>query len=226
MAGSPTSKMHEVFAARAQEIGYAGWQYRDMPGAVLGPVRRAGPSDPDDRQRNGSAAPRAPDGPQRGPGRRADHRLHRRRQGGAAAPRSRRPPGDAGPMRRARRRADPNMATSRSSRSARSSARCSSCAARAATISSASPRSIWTISFGVDDRGRGVVNILAADKLMASPRLYSTFLLWLLSRAVRAASRDRRPPTSRCSSSSSTKRTCCSTMRHRRCSKRSSRSCG
>ncbi|MQQ07111.1 DUF853 family protein [Epibacterium sp. SM1979] len=29
--------------------------------------------------------------------------------------------------------------------------------------------------------GRGMVNILAADKLMASPRLYSTFLLWLLS---------------------------------------------
>jgi DNA helicase HerA-like ATPase len=28
---------------------------------------------------------------------------------------------------------------------------------------------------------RGIVNILAADKLMASPRLYSTFLLWLLS---------------------------------------------
>ena len=33
----------------------------------------------------------------------------------------------------------------------------------------------------VDDSARGVVNILAADKLMASPRLYSTFLLWLLS---------------------------------------------
>ncbi|MCE5972300.1 DUF853 domain-containing protein [Sinirhodobacter sp. WL0062] len=29
--------------------------------------------------------------------------------------------------------------------------------------------------------GRGRVNILAADKLMASPRLYATFLLWLLS---------------------------------------------
>lgn len=29
--------------------------------------------------------------------------------------------------------------------------------------------------------GKGVVNILAADKLMASPRLYATFLLWLLS---------------------------------------------
>jgi len=29
--------------------------------------------------------------------------------------------------------------------------------------------------------GRGVVNILAADKLMASPKLYATFLLWLLS---------------------------------------------
>ena len=34
---------------------------------------------------------------------------------------------------------------------------------------------------GVDDKGRGFVNILAADKLMASPKLYSTFLLWLLS---------------------------------------------
>jgi hypothetical protein len=31
------------------------------------------------------------------------------------------------------------------------------------------------------DDGKGVVNILAGDKLMASPRLYSTFLLWLLS---------------------------------------------
>jgi DNA helicase HerA-like ATPase len=31
------------------------------------------------------------------------------------------------------------------------------------------------------DDGRGVVNILAGDKLMGSPRLYSTFLLWLLS---------------------------------------------
>ena len=29
--------------------------------------------------------------------------------------------------------------------------------------------------------GRGYVNILAADKLMMSPRLYATFLLWLLS---------------------------------------------
>ena len=31
------------------------------------------------------------------------------------------------------------------------------------------------------DDGKGVINILAADKLMTSPRLYSTFLLWLLS---------------------------------------------
>jgi len=31
-----------------------------------------------------------------------------------------------------------------------------------------------------DGDGRGMVNILAADKLMNSPRLYSTFLLWLL----------------------------------------------
>ena len=30
-------------------------------------------------------------------------------------------------------------------------------------------------------QGKGVVNILAADKLMLSPRIYTTFLLWLLS---------------------------------------------
>jgi DNA helicase HerA-like ATPase len=32
-----------------------------------------------------------------------------------------------------------------------------------------------------DAKGRGVMNILAADKLMMSPLIYSTFLLWLLS---------------------------------------------
>ena len=33
----------------------------------------------------------------------------------------------------------------------------------------------------LDDQGRGQISILAADKLMASPKLYATFLLWLLS---------------------------------------------
>lgn len=32
-----------------------------------------------------------------------------------------------------------------------------------------------------DSRGRGVVSILAADRLLQSPMVYSTFLLWLLS---------------------------------------------
>ncbi len=32
-----------------------------------------------------------------------------------------------------------------------------------------------------DQNGQGMVNILASDKLMGAPRLYATFLLWLLS---------------------------------------------
>ncbi|MEX0369726.1 MAG: helicase HerA-like domain-containing protein [Tateyamaria sp.] len=32
-----------------------------------------------------------------------------------------------------------------------------------------------------DAAGKGMINILASDKLMASPKLYATFLLWLLS---------------------------------------------
>ena len=32
-----------------------------------------------------------------------------------------------------------------------------------------------------DAKGRGIINILAADQLMTSPKLYATFLLWMLS---------------------------------------------
>ena len=32
-----------------------------------------------------------------------------------------------------------------------------------------------------DDKGRGIINILAADKLMNAPKAYATLLLWLLS---------------------------------------------
>jgi DNA helicase HerA-like ATPase len=33
----------------------------------------------------------------------------------------------------------------------------------------------------IDESGRGTISVLAADKLMAAPKLYATFLLWLLS---------------------------------------------
>ncbi|MBN8499585.1 MAG: DUF853 family protein [Sphingomonadales bacterium] len=38
----------------------------------------------------------------------------------------------------------------------------------------------------LDENGRGIVNVLAADKLMQSPKLYATFLLWLLSELFEA----------------------------------------
>ena len=38
----------------------------------------------------------------------------------------------------------------------------------------------------LDEHGRGYINILAADKLMQSPKLYATFLLWLLSELFEA----------------------------------------
>ena len=40
-----------------------------------------------------------------------------------------------------------------------------------------------------DARGKGVVNVLAADKLMNSPKLYAVFLLWLLSELYRTLAR-------------------------------------
>ena len=56
MAGSPTAKMHDAFAARAAEIGDTDWTYKDNPVAVLGSVRRAGPPDPHHDFRDGAAA--------------------------------------------------------------------------------------------------------------------------------------------------------------------------
>jgi len=37
-----------------------------------------------------------------------------------------------------------------------------------------------------DENGKGVINVLAADRLMQSPKLYATFLLWLLSELFEA----------------------------------------
>ncbi|MCZ6910568.1 MAG: DUF853 family protein, partial [Rickettsia endosymbiont of Ixodes persulcatus] len=36
-----------------------------------------------------------------------------------------------------------------------------------------------------DDRGRGIINLLHADQLMEAPKLYATFLLWLLTELFR-----------------------------------------
>jgi DNA helicase HerA-like ATPase len=45
-----------------------------------------------------------------------------------------------------------------------------------------------------DSDGRGMVNILVADKLMQSPRLYATFLLWMLSELFEALPEAGDPP--------------------------------
>jgi len=75
-----------------------------------------------------------------------------------------------------------------------------------------------------DDKGRGIINILAADRLMQSPKLYSTFLLWLLPNCSRRCPKWATRK-SRASYSSSTRRTSCSTMRPRPCRIRSSAWC-
>ena len=76
-----------------------------------------------------------------------------------------------------------------------------------------------------DLSGRGIVNILAADKLILKPRLYSSFLLWLLSELYENLPEvgDLDSPSW---SSSSTRPTCSSTTRRRRCARASSRSSG
>ena len=77
-----------------------------------------------------------------------------------------------------------------------------------------------------DSDGRGVINILAADKLINAPKLYATFLLWLLSELFERLAGSRRSGKTKAGVLSSTKRICFSTTRPRLCWKRSSRWCG
>ena len=181
MAGSPTAKMHDVFAARAAEIGYADWAYADTPVqfwdlfgeqghpirttiSEMGPLLLARLMDLNEVQEGVLTIA-----------------FHVADKEGLLLL-------DLDDLQ----------------------AMLAHCATRAdeltTTYGNMSKASIGTIQrsllqlrsqggehfFGepalamgdmiaCDDRGRGVVNILAASKLMQSPKLYSTFLLWLLS---------------------------------------------
>lgn len=181
MAGSPTAKMHEIFAARAKEIGYEGWAYSDTPVqfwdlfgekghpvrttvSEMGPLLLARLMDLNEVQE--------------------------------------------GVLTIAFTVADKEGLLLLDLDDLQ--AMLAHCATRAdeltTTYGNMSKASIGTIQrsllqlraqggehffgepalamadfIGCDDQGRGIVNILAADKLMQSPKLYSTFLLWLLS---------------------------------------------
>lgn len=181
MAGSPTSKMHEIFAARAKEIGYDDWSYADNPvqfwdlyGEQGHPIRTTvsemGPL----------LLSRLMD-------------LNEVQEGVLTI---------------AFTVADKDGMLLLDLDDLQ--AMLVSCGERADELTTAygnvSKQSIGTIQrallqlrsqggehffgepalamadfIGLDDKGRGIVNILAADKLMASPKLYSTFLLWLMS---------------------------------------------
>ena len=65
-------------------------------------------------------------------------------------------------------------------RSARSSGDCWRSNSKEGTASSASPLLNIADLIQTDRNGRGMVNLLAASTLINSPKVYSTFLLWLL----------------------------------------------
>ena len=114
-------------------------------------------------------------------GRARDGLQDRRRQRTAAAgPEG---PADDAAVRRRQRAAvhDRTTATCRRRRSAPSSARSSRSSSRAATKFFGEPMLDVDDLLQTDRNGRGMVNILAADELIRSPKLYSTFLLWMLS---------------------------------------------
>ena len=130
---------------------------------------------------HGAAAARAPAQPQRHPGRRADAGVQdRRRQRPAAA----RPQGPArhGPV-RGRERQD--FTTEYGNISAASIGAIQrnllALEEQGGDVFFGEPMLDINDLMQTDADGRGVINVLAADKLYHSPKLYSTFLLWMLS---------------------------------------------
>ena len=114
----------------------------------------------------------------------------------------------------------------RRQRSARSSAACSTLEQQGGDKFFGEPALDLDDLMQTDGKGRGVVNILAADKLMQSPKLYATFLLWLLVGALRAAAGSRRSREAEARLLLRRSAPALQRRAARRCSRRSSRSCG
>ena len=192
--------MGEAKDALVERAAGMGFEYEpdQFPVDLLGPVRRAGPSDPRHRDRDGAAAAGAAARSQRSAGRRAQRRLQDRRRRGPAAARLQ---GSA---------RDPDAISPLEGKKAQAEGTGSPLLDKVKQITAqygnVTKQSVGTIQrqllvlenqggkkfFGepaldlkdfmkTDRDGRGYINILAADKLMANPRLYATFLLWLLS---------------------------------------------
>jgi DNA helicase HerA-like ATPase len=180
MPGSATSKMHSAFAARAQDIGYAGWQYRDCPVQLwdlfgeqghpvrttvteMGPLLLARLMNLNEVQEGVLTI--------------AFH----------VADKEGLPLVDLDDLQAmlvdvGERGEEVTLAYGNVSKQSVGAIQRSLLQLRSqgGTHFFGEPALDLSDFLQVDD-GRGVVNILAADKLMVSPRLYSTFLLWLLS---------------------------------------------
>ena len=147
--------------------------------SLTGRARRAGPGD---RPLVRAAAARQGPGPQRDPDQhpRAGLQVLRRQRPAAARPQG---PGDDAEV--------PGQST-RASRSSPTTAACrprrsGSCCARSSSSSRRAPTSFFgEPEFDVDDLlrtdadGQGIISILELSDVMDQPRLFSTFMLWML----------------------------------------------
>ena len=181
MAGSPANKNHEVFAARAQDIGYAGWQYRDSPVQLwdlfgeqghpirttvteMGPLLIARLMNLNEVQEGVLTIAFHVADKEALPLVDLDDLQAMLVNVGERAEELTLEYGNV---------SKPSVgAIQRSLLQLRS---------QGGDHFFGEPALELEDFLKLDDSARGVVNILAADKLMASPRLYSTFLLWLLS---------------------------------------------
>ena len=113
-------------------------------------------------------------------GRRPAHRLPLRRRAGAAAARSGRPAGDAGLYGEHASELTAEYGNVTKTSVGTIQRQLLSFDSQGAGQFFGEPALEDRDFIKLDEQGRGYINVLAADKLMRSPKLYATFLLWLL----------------------------------------------
>ena len=168
-------------AERATSIGWD-WKAGRRAGRVREPDRPARRAAPRHRRLVRPAAPRQGAGPQRDPDQRALARLQVLRRPGAPAARFRRSPRRAAVpgQRRGEAGARGIRRDGRRPRSGCCSGRWSSWRGRGPRPSSASRSSTSATCCTCTSDGRGVVTCLELSDVQDKPRLFSTFMMWML----------------------------------------------
>ena len=177
----PGKRRREDSGSACRAVGVEGYAPEGESGRVLGPLRQVRSSGADDHQRARADAARPDSRTQRRPARRARDRVHAGGRSRTAAARPRRSARAAHLRRRNRKEISAKYGLVSAQSVAAIQRGLLSLEREGGEALFGEPALELTDLLRTDLSGRGIINVLAADQLVLKPRLFSSFLLWLLS---------------------------------------------